>query len=103
MQNTIANGMRPIHPAEHLREDVLPALGRTKAEIARLLGISRQSLYDLLAEKQPVTLPMAFRIAKLIGGKPELWLKMQLAYDIKIAESKMKALVANIPTLREAA
>ncbi len=103
MPNPIRNGMRPIHPAEHLREDILPALGRTKAEIARHLGISRQSLYDLLAEKQPITVPMAFRIAKLIGGKPELWLKMQMAYDIKIAETTMAEMVATIPTLREAA
>jgi antitoxin HigA-1 len=103
MQHNIRNGMRPIHPAEHLREDVLPALGRTKADIARLLGISRQSLYDLLAEKQPITVAMAFRIAKLIGGKPELWLKMQMAYDIKIGEITMADMVAKIPTLREAA
>ena len=46
---------------------------------------------------------MAFRIAKLIGGKPELWLKMQMAYDIKIAETTMAEIVATIPTLREAA
>lgn len=103
MANPIINGMRPIHPAEHLREDILPALGRSKAEIARLMGISRQTLYDLLAEKQPVTVPMAFRIAKLIGDKPEIWLKMQLAYDLKIAEKAMAEEVAKIPTLREAA
>ncbi len=38
----------PTHPGEILREDVLPALGRSKTEIARLLGISRQTLYDIV-------------------------------------------------------
>jgi len=44
-----------MHPGEMLREDVLPALGKSKTEIARLLGVSRQTLYDILDEKQPVT------------------------------------------------
>jgi len=103
MPNAMTNGMRAIHPGEHLREDILPALGRPKAEIARLMGISRQTLYDLLAERQPVTVPMACRIAKLIGDKPEIWMKLQLAYDLKIAERELKDEIALIPTLRDAA
>ena len=103
MSNPLLRGLRPVHPAEILREDVLPALGRPKAEIARLLGISRQTLYDLLAEKQPITVPMAFRIAKLIGDTPDIWLRMQLAYDMKVAEREMAEEIAKIPTLREAA
>ncbi len=47
--------MRPVHPGEVLREDVIPALGKSKTEIARLLGISRQTLHDVLCGKQPVT------------------------------------------------
>lgn len=103
MAKGIANGMRPIHPGEYLREDILPALGKSKAEIARLLGVSRQTLYDLLAERQPVTVPMAFRIAKLIGDKPEMWLKLQLAYDMKITERDLAPELARIPTLKDAA
>lgn len=102
MLNPLLKGLRPVHPGEMLREDVLPALGRSKTEIAKLMGISRQSLYDLLNEKQPVTVPMAFRIAKLIGDKPEIWLRMQLAYDLKIGERAMADEVAKIPTLKAA-
>jgi addiction module HigA family antidote len=71
MPNPLLKGLRPVHPGELLREDILPALGRTKAEIARLLGISRQTLYDILNERQPVTPAMALRLAKLLGGSPE--------------------------------
>jgi antitoxin HigA-1 len=41
----------PTHPGVLLREDVIPATGRTKAEIAHLLNISRQHLYDILRER----------------------------------------------------
>ena len=103
MSNPLLKGLRPVHPAEILREDVLPALGRPKTEIARLLGISRQTLYDLLGERQPITVPMALRIGKMTGTTPESWLNMQRAYDVKIAEREMAEEIAKIPTLSEAA
>ena len=57
----------PTHPGALLREDVIPATGRTKAEIAQLLGISRQHLYDILRERKPVSPVMAVRLGKLFG------------------------------------
>jgi antitoxin HigA-1 len=95
-------GLPPTHPGELLREDVLPALGRPKTEIARLLGISRQTLYDILEEKQPVTPAMALRIAKLLGTTPESWLNMQRDYDLRRAEREMADVLDNIPTLSAA-
>jgi antitoxin HigA-1 len=57
----------PTHPGALLREDVIPATDRTKAEIARLLGISRQHLYDILRERKPVSPAVAVRLGKLFG------------------------------------
>src|SRR5947209_10172377 len=74
-------GLPPMHPGELLREEVLPALDRSKTEIARLLGVSRQTLYDILAQKQPVTPGMALRLGKLCGNGPDLWLNLQKRYD----------------------
>ena len=71
----------PTHPGELLREDVIPATGKPKAEIARMLGISRQHLYDILAERKPVSPEVAVRLAKLFGNAPLLWIRMQGAYD----------------------
>jgi addiction module HigA family antidote len=88
-----------MHPGEHLREDILPALGRPKAEIARLLGISRQTLYDVLAEKQPVTANLAVRLGKLCGDGPDVWLRMQQGYDREMAEEELKRVLPKIPTL----
>jgi addiction module HigA family antidote len=99
-----AHRSRPVtHPGELLREDVLPALGRPKTEIARMLGISRQTLYDILEEKQPVTPAMALRIAKLLGTTPESWLNMQRDYDLRRAEREMASVLDAIPTLSTAA
>ena len=52
----------PAHPGEILREDVLPALGMSKKSVAETLDISRQTLYDILNEKQPVTAEMVVRL-----------------------------------------
>ncbi len=60
-----------MHPGELLREEILPALDRPKTEIAKLLGVSRQTLYDVLKEKQPVTPVMALRLGKLCGNGPD--------------------------------
>jgi len=95
-------GLRPMHPGEMLREDILPALGRSKAEIARLLGVSRQTLYDILDEKKPVTVNMALRLGKLCGDGPRIWLAMQQAYDMQIAEREMRTEIEKIPTLHAA-
>ena len=59
---TTGPGFAPSHPGEILREDVLPALGISKAALADHLGISRQSLYDVLREKRKVTADVAARL-----------------------------------------
>lgn len=102
MTNPLTAGLSPVHPGEILREIVLPELKRPKAEIARMLGISRQSLYDILNEKQPVTAKMALRIGKLCGNGPEIWLRMQDAYDLRKASVELAKEIEAIPTLHAA-
>jgi addiction module HigA family antidote len=92
------SGRCPIHPGALLREDVIPATGRSKAEIAQLLGISRQHLYDILRERKPVSPAMAVRLGKLFGDGGGVWVRMQAAYDTWNAERKED--VSKIPTLR---
>ena len=82
----------PSHPGALLREDVLPGAGRPKAEIARMLGLSRQHLYDILEEKKPVSATVAVRLGKLFGGGALAWLRMQAAYDAWHAEREVDTL-----------
>src|ERR1700684_2080732 len=86
-------GLPPMHPGELLREEILPALDRPKTEIAKLLGISRQTLYDILDERQPVTPGMALRLGKLCGNGPDLWLNLQKRYDLHQAESELGEMI----------
>lgn len=87
----------PTPPGKLLAGTVLPATGKSKAEFARLLGVSRQTLYDILACKQPITPAMAVRLGKLCGNGPRLWLNMQSAHDLWMAERKVD--VSGIQTL----
>lgn len=87
----------PTHPGELLREDVIPETGKSKAEIARMLGISRQHLHDVLAERKPVSPEVAVRLGKLFGNEPLLWIRMQGAYDAWHASREVD--VSGVPTL----
>ncbi len=87
----------PTHPGALLREIVLPAMPASKTEIAAALGISRQALYDLLSERQPVTPLMAVRLGLVFEQSAASWLNMQSAFDLWHAErsidkSKVKPL-----------
>jgi addiction module HigA family antidote len=88
----------PTHPGAILREDMLPATGKTKIEISRLLGISRQHLHDIMEEKKPISPEVAARVGKLFGGGPGPWIRMQAAYDVWHAERSVD--VSGIPTLK---
>ena len=90
----------PTHPGAFFRDITLPALGRPKAEIARALGISRHSLYQLLDEKARVTPEMAVRLGKLCGDGAEIWLAMQTKRDLWQAERAIDT--SRIPTLSAA-
>lgn len=79
----------PVHPAEIIREDVLPALQMSKSEFAMALGISRQMLHGILTEKHPITVEMAVKLGHVLGNGPGIWLRMQQAHDLWHAERKV--------------
>lgn len=76
--------------------------GKPKAEIARLLGVSRQTLYDVLNEKRPVTANLALHIGKLAGGGAEIWLRLQARYDLEVTGRALAKELKRIPTLQAA-
>jgi addiction module HigA family antidote len=92
----------PAHPGELLRE-VIPATGKGKGEIAALLGISRQHLYDILKEHKPVSPSVAVRLGKLFGDGAGVWVRMQGAYDTWHAERDLAVEIKKIPRLKTAA
>ena len=91
---------RPTHPGAILREDVLPALGLSISEAARQLGVTRQTLHRIMAEKVSITPEMAARLGRFCGNGPRLWLRMQQARDLWNAERELRAELKRIPIHR---
>jgi addiction module HigA family antidote len=93
---------RPIHPGEILREDFVPDYKLTAAGLSRALGVSRQTVNELLRERRAVRPEMALRLSKLFGNSPEFWLNLQRAVDLWEAEAAIKKEIEGIETLHVA-
>jgi addiction module HigA family antidote len=89
--------MRPAHPGAVLRDDVLPAVAVSVTAAARELGVSRQTLHTILAEKAPVTPEMAVRLGRWCGNGAHLWLAMQRDRDLWEANDRLAATIGNVP------
>ncbi|MEI8390541.1 MAG: HigA family addiction module antitoxin [bacterium] len=72
----------PAHPGEILREDCIKPLGLTIKEAALKLGITRQNLSDIVHCKTAVSPAMAIKLAKAFNTSPDVWLGMQMQYDL---------------------
>lgn len=71
----------PPHPGELIRDN-LDDLGLSVAEGAAGLGITRQQLYNVMNGKSGITPEMAVRLEKAFGGSADIWLRMQLNYEL---------------------
>jgi len=97
--NTRERTIRPTHPGEMLREDFLPDYGLTVTSFAKALGVSRQTVNELLRERRAVSPEMALRLSRLFGNTPEFWLNAQRAVDLWEAERNIKAKIEDITPL----
>ena len=100
--NTRERKIRPTHPGEMLREDFLPDYGLTASGLAEALGVSRQTINELLRGRRAVSPEMALRLSRLFGNTPEFWLNAQRAVDLCDAAQAIKAEVRRIKPLRVA-
>ncbi|HLI11667.1 MAG TPA: HigA family addiction module antitoxin [Alphaproteobacteria bacterium] len=92
----------PQHPGALLREIILPSLGLSITDVAARLGVTRQTLHRLMGEKTAVTPEMALRLGKFCGNGPDIWLRMQEAYDLWHAERALRRELARIETVEAA-
>jgi addiction module HigA family antidote len=88
---------QPTHPGAVLREDVLPALCITRKAFAESINISRTMLYAILNEEKPITPETAIKLGIVLDNSPEMWLNMQMKYDVW---AKRKALKSELKGLR---
>ncbi len=100
--NTGEMRRRPTHPGEMLREDFLLDYGLTVAGLAEALGVSRQTVNELLRERRALSPEMALRLARLFGNTPEFWLNAQRAVDLWDAAQAISSDVERIKPLTAA-
>ena len=100
--NKRERSIRPTHPGEMLREDFLPDFELTVAGFAKALGVSRQTVNELLRERRALSPAMALRLARLFGNTPEFWLNAQRAVDLWEAARAMKKGIERIAPLHAA-
>ncbi|MBM4123880.1 MAG: HigA family addiction module antidote protein [Nitrospira sp.] len=91
--------VRPTHPGEMLREDFLPDYGLTVSGFAKALGVSRQTVHEVLRERRAVSPEMALRLSQLFGNTPEFWLNAQRAIDLWEAAKNAKSKIDRIAPL----
>src|SRR5947209_901581 len=72
----------PPHPGLSVRHDCIEPLGLTITEAAEVLGVTRQTLNNLVNGKSGISAEMAIRLDKAFGGGAETWLRLQIAYDL---------------------
>ena len=81
----------PPHPGETIREDVLKPLGMSVNQLAKALGITAARLNEIVRGRRGVTADTALRLARYLGTSPEVWLGLQLEYDLRTArQAKQK-------------
>lgn len=78
-----------IHPGELLKSELIEANELTVTEVASMLKVSRQALSNIINQKADVSPEMALRIAKVFGGTPDIWLRLQAKYDLEKAAKKI--------------
>jgi len=93
---------RPTHPGEMLREDFLPDYELTVSGLAKAIGVSRQSINELVRERRAVSPGMALRLSRLFGNSPDFWLNAQRAIDLWDANQAIRSDVRRIQPLSAA-
>jgi addiction module HigA family antidote len=90
---------KPTHPGEMLREDFLPDYALTVSGLATAIGVSRQSVNELIRERRAVSPEMALKLGRLFGNSPEFWLNAQRAIDLWEANQVIQADIEQIQPL----
>lgn len=88
----------PIHPGEHLAEQ-LKALDMSAAELARRLAVPTNRVTGILNGQRAITGDSALRLGHFFGNSPQLWLNLQSLYDLRVAGKRAGAEIAELPTL----
>ena len=105
-KDALQNGMRPIHPGEILLEEFLEPLGISAGKLAEAIHVTPARIYEIISGRRGITANTALRLSKALGTTPQLWLNLQMSYDIRMQEiavgNDIEEEVHLLPELEEA-
>jgi addiction module HigA family antidote len=102
ISNTTKREIPPTHSGEMLREDFMPDFDLNATTLATALGVSRQTINELLRERRAITPVMALRLSRLFGNSPEFWMNAQQAWDLWDSEWRFRKELSQIQPLNAA-
>ena len=102
ISNTAKRQFPPTHPGEMLREDFMPDFDLNATSMAKALGVSRQTINEILRERRSVSPAMALRLSRLFGNSPEFWLNIQHSWDLWDSEQRYSKELSKIQPLNAA-
>ncbi len=82
----------PPHPGRIIRQECIEPLGLTITEAAAWLGVQRQTLNNIVNAKAGISAEMSIRLAKAFGSRAEVWLGLQMQYDLAKAEKTSRSI-----------
>ena len=77
---------KPAHPGGIIKRMHMEPMGLTVTQLAAVLGVSRKTLSKIVNERAGVTPDMSLRLSRAFGTTPALWLNLQQAHDLWVAE-----------------
>ena len=83
------NTLSPIHPGEVLLEDFMKPLGLTQYRLAHDIGVTPIRISQIVNGQRAISVDTAMRLARYFGTSAAVWLRMQVRYDLEIAQAQM--------------
>jgi len=84
----------PIHPGEVLLEDFMKPLGLSRYRVAKDIGVPTLRISQIVKGERAISPDTALRLARYFGTSPDVWLRLQAAYDLEVAQRQIGARVA---------
>jgi len=81
--------LSPIHPGEVLLEDFMKPLGLSQYRLAKDIGVTPIRISQIVNGQRSITVDTAMRLARYFGTSAAVWLRMQVRYDLEVAEVEL--------------
>lgn len=82
--------LSPIHPGEVLYEDFMKPIGLSQYRLAKDIGVTPIRINQIIKGKRAISVDTAMRLGRYFGTSAAVWLRMQVRYDLEVAEKELR-------------